>query len=75
MPSRSYISFYIQAPGSSGLLLPMLPIAQRKQLMLTRPPLTYRLDPENSWYPDLEDLHNQIRYNPNIIGNTDYQPR
>ncbi len=31
-------------------------------------PLTYRLDPENSWYPDLEDMHNQIRYNPNIIG-------
>lgn len=31
-------------------------------------PLTYRLDPENRWYPDLEDLHNQVRYNPNIIG-------
>jgi len=31
-------------------------------------PLTYRLDPENNWYPDLEDLHNQIKYNPNIIG-------
>ena len=31
-------------------------------------PLTYRLDPENKWYPDLEDLHNQVRYNPNIIG-------
>jgi aspartate/methionine/tyrosine aminotransferase len=31
-------------------------------------PLTYRLDPKNSWYPDLEDLHNQVRYNPNIIG-------
>jgi aspartate/methionine/tyrosine aminotransferase len=31
-------------------------------------PLTYRLDPENKWYPDMEDLHNQVRYNPNIIG-------
>lgn len=31
-------------------------------------PLTYRLDPDNNWYPDLEDLHNQIRYNPNIVG-------
>ena len=31
-------------------------------------PLTYRLDPKNSWYPDLDDLHNQIKYNPNIIG-------
>lgn len=31
-------------------------------------PLTYRLDPENKWYPDIEDLHNQIKYNPNIIG-------
>ncbi|GJM27656.1 MAG: aminotransferase [Cyclobacteriaceae bacterium] len=31
-------------------------------------PLTYRLNPENKWYPDLEHLHNQIKYNPNIIG-------
>lgn len=31
-------------------------------------PLTYRLDPENAWYPDLEDLHNQVRYNPTIVG-------
>ncbi len=31
-------------------------------------PLTYRLDPDNSWYPDLDDLRNQIRYNPNIVG-------
>lgn len=31
-------------------------------------PLTYRLDPNNHWYPDLDDLYNKIRYNPNIIG-------
>jgi len=31
-------------------------------------PLTYRLDPQNKWYPDMEDLYNQVRYNPNIIG-------
>ena len=31
-------------------------------------PLTYRLDPENHWYPDLEDLRNQVKYNPNIVG-------
>jgi alanine-synthesizing transaminase len=31
-------------------------------------PITYRLDPENNWYPDLEDLYNQVKYNPNIVG-------
>lgn len=30
-------------------------------------PLTYRLDPENHWYPDMEDLRNKVRYNPNIV--------
>ena len=31
-------------------------------------PLTYKLDPNNSWYPDFEDLRNQVKYNPNIVG-------
>ena len=31
-------------------------------------PLTYRLDPANSWYPDMEDLRNKVKYNPNIVG-------
>lgn len=31
-------------------------------------PLTYLLDPDNKWYPDLNDLYNQVKYNPNIIG-------
>jgi len=31
-------------------------------------PVTYRLDPENNWYPDLEELYNKIRYNENISG-------
>lgn len=31
-------------------------------------PLTYKLDPENNWYPDLDDLYNKVRYNPNIVG-------
>ena len=31
-------------------------------------PLTYRLDPDNSWYPDLDDLRLKVRYNPNIVG-------
>jgi len=30
-------------------------------------PLTYRLDPENHWYPDMEDLRNKVKYNPNIV--------
>ncbi len=31
-------------------------------------PLTYRLDPDNHWYPDLEDLYNKVKYNPNVVG-------
>jgi aspartate/methionine/tyrosine aminotransferase len=31
-------------------------------------PLTYNLDPKNSWYPDLDDLYMKIKYNPNIVG-------
>ena len=31
-------------------------------------PLTYRLDPEDNWNPDMEDLYNHVKYNPNIVG-------
>jgi aspartate/methionine/tyrosine aminotransferase len=31
-------------------------------------PLTYKLDPDNHWYPDLNDLYNKVKYNPNIVG-------
>lgn len=31
-------------------------------------PLTYTLNPANHWYPDMEDLRNQVKYNPNIVG-------
>lgn len=31
-------------------------------------PLTYRLDPENKWYPDMDDLYNKVKYNPNVVG-------
>ena len=31
-------------------------------------PVTYRLDPANHWYPDLEDLENRIKYNPAVAG-------
>ena len=31
-------------------------------------PLTYRLDPANHWYPDIEDLRNKVKYNPSIVG-------
>jgi aspartate/methionine/tyrosine aminotransferase len=31
-------------------------------------PLTYTLDPDNKWYPDLDDLYNKVKYNPNIVG-------
>jgi alanine-synthesizing transaminase len=31
-------------------------------------PITYRLDPENHWYPDMVELRNKIQFNPGIVG-------
>lgn len=31
-------------------------------------PLTYTLDPNNSWFPDLDDLYNKVKYNEGIVG-------
>ena len=31
-------------------------------------PVTYRLDPNNQWYPDLDDLEKRIKYNPAVAG-------
>ena len=31
-------------------------------------PITYRLQPDNNWYPDLDDLRNHVKYNPAISG-------
>jgi len=31
-------------------------------------PLTYNLDPDNNWYPDLDDLYLKVKYNPSIVG-------
>lgn len=31
-------------------------------------PITYRLDPDNQWYPDMDDLYLKVKYNPNIVG-------
>ena len=31
-------------------------------------PVTYRLDPDNHWYPDLGDLERRIKYNPAVAG-------
>ncbi|QCK14751.1 pyridoxal phosphate-dependent aminotransferase [Mangrovivirga cuniculi] len=31
-------------------------------------PVTYLLDPDNNWFPDLDDLYNKIKYNPSITG-------
>lgn len=30
--------------------------------------LTYKLDPENNWMPDIEDLRKKVRYNDSIAG-------
>ncbi len=32
------------------------------------PHLTYNLNPYRNWLPDLEDLRNKVKYNPNIAG-------
>ncbi len=31
-------------------------------------PLTYLLDPNNHWYPDLDDIEKHVRYNPAVAG-------
>lgn len=31
-------------------------------------PVTYRLDPDNNWFPDLDDLEKRIKYNPAVAG-------
>ena len=31
-------------------------------------PVSYRLDPDNNWFPDLDDLRLSIKYNPAISG-------
>jgi aspartate/methionine/tyrosine aminotransferase len=31
-------------------------------------PICYRLKPEENWYPDLEDLENHVKFNPQIVG-------
>jgi alanine-synthesizing transaminase len=31
-------------------------------------PITYQLNPDNNWYPDLDDLYLKVKYNPNIVG-------
>jgi alanine-synthesizing transaminase len=31
-------------------------------------PVSYLLDPDNNWYPDLEDLEKRIKYNPSVAG-------
>lgn len=31
-------------------------------------PITYKLDPDNSWYPDMDDLYQKVKYNPSIVG-------
>ncbi|MBI5017029.1 MAG: pyridoxal phosphate-dependent aminotransferase [Deltaproteobacteria bacterium] len=33
-----------------------------------QPPVSYLLDPDNHWYPNLEDLRLSVRYNPSISG-------
>lgn len=30
------------------------------------PMLTYKLNPRNHWWPDVEDIRNKVKYNPNI---------
>lgn len=34
----------------------------------SQPPITYRLNPENGWFPDLDELRNKVKFNPSIVG-------
>ncbi len=31
-------------------------------------PITYKLDPENNWFPDIDDLRMKVKYNESIVG-------
>lgn len=31
-------------------------------------PITYKLDPDNNWYPDMDDLYMKVKYNDSIVG-------
>ncbi|MCG8306426.1 MAG: pyridoxal phosphate-dependent aminotransferase [Cytophagales bacterium] len=31
-------------------------------------PITYNLDPQNNWFPDMDDLYLKVKYNPNVVG-------
>ena len=31
-------------------------------------PITYKLDPENFWYPDTDDIYEKVKNNENIVG-------
>lgn len=32
------------------------------------PPITYKLDPDRNWMPDLDELYNKVKYNESIAG-------
>lgn len=32
------------------------------------PPVTYPLNPGNSWYPDIDELRRRVKYNPTVAG-------
>ncbi len=31
-------------------------------------PITYKLNPDDNWYPDMDDLYMKVKYNPNVVG-------
>lgn len=31
-------------------------------------PIVYKLDPENNWYPDVQEIYLSVKYNPSIVG-------
>ena len=33
-----------------------------------QPPVCYRLDPHNNWYPDIDELRKRVKYNPSVAG-------
>jgi aspartate/methionine/tyrosine aminotransferase len=34
----------------------------------SQPPITFRLNPANGWLPDMTELRDRVKHNPNIVG-------
>jgi len=61
---------YNHLSPSSRVILPSpvySPHSTAESIHAHQPPITYKLDSENKWYPDLQDLYNKVKNNPHIV--------